>query len=75
VPPGRLIAVSPEHNQAMQRLAEAAEPVDLIFTDIHSSRMDGFAFMETCRERYRDKYGDIIIVTDRENKEEIQRGI
>jgi len=61
--------------EALQYLADAQERVDLIFTDIHSGTMDGYAFMEACREKYRKKYGDIIVVTDRGNKTEVKRGI
>jgi two-component system, chemotaxis family, chemotaxis protein CheY len=61
--------------EALKKLAAAPDRIDLIFTDIHSGSMDGYEFMEACRARHRDKYGEIIIVTERGNKEEVKRGI
>lgn len=60
---------------ALEYLKTTQDPIDLIFTEIDSPGMDGYAFMEICRRKYRDKYGDIIVVTARGQKQDIKRGI
>lgn len=61
--------------QALRYLDASERRVDVIFTEIRAGGREGFDFMEACRARYRNRYGDMIVVTDRENRNEIKRGL
>lgn len=61
--------------KALAHLAQETEIVDLIFADTFSGGEAASGFLETCRNQYRSKYRDIILVTDPKNQPGIRRGL
>ncbi len=64
------------NSQEVLRFFETnSEWVDLIFVEICLPGLDSCAFIETCRVKHRNKYGEIIAVAGREHREDIERSM
>jgi CheY-like chemotaxis protein len=64
-----------EAKGALEYLQTTSEHIDLIFSELDIPGMDGYAFLDICRKKYRDKYDDIIIVTERGHKQDVKKAI
>lgn len=61
--------------QALQYLDEKKKFVDLVFLEINTPGMNEFDFIKLCQGTYQDQVGEIVVVTDRSDKQAIQRGL
>lgn len=69
------VAEFTDQAKALDYLAQETATVDLIFADVYSGKVEGTDFLGTCREKYREKYRDIILVMDPKYQAEIKRGL
>lgn len=72
---GLEIKIFSDPEQALSHLAQHAEAWDVIFSDWTHPKPEGLAFVATCQKRFRDQYGELIVVTDRENQKEAETGL
>jgi len=62
-------------DKALAFIQNTREHIDLIFTEIHSWEREEYAFIKTCRESHRAKYGALIIVVERGHQQDIDQGL
>jgi len=61
--------------EALDKLMEMDEPVDLIFTDINMPNMDGLEFIKRCKEDAMFHDIPIIVITTEDGIEDRQRAL
>jgi|GEM_PF-4831617 len=64
-----------DQGAAFQYLEQAPDRVDLIFTEVNTLGMHDFEFIRACRNQIPEKFGEIIVVTDRDDKQDIKAAL
>ena len=60
---------------AIEKISNSADPVDLIITDLNMPNLDGYGLIETLRQNNAHLETPIIILSSEEDDDDRQRGI
>ena len=60
---------------AIEKISNAEEPVDLVITDLNMPNLDGYGLIETLRQNSDHQSTPIIILSSEEDDEDQQRGM
>lgn len=63
-----------DQKEALRFLSIDSGYIDLIFIEVNSPGLSGFDFIQLCHEKHRSCFGDIVVVTDRCDKEAVKQG-
>ena len=61
--------------EAIEKISNADEPVDLVITDLNMPNLDGYGFIETLRQNNAHRETPIIILSSEGDEDDRQRGI
>ena len=64
-----------DQKEALRFLSADGNYIDLIFVEINSPGLNGFDFIHLCQERYKNHFGEVIVVTDRSEKKSVKQGL
>lgn len=63
------------NQEAFEYLNNHTVFIDLIFLDINTSGGQNLKFIRQCHESYKERFGEIIAITHREDKRGIKKGL
>src|SRR5512140_169180 len=72
---GYAVVAACDGMDALEKLSQLTEPIDMVITDLNMPNLDGYSLIETLRQNDRYRATPIIILSSEEGVDDKQRGI